>query len=165
VSTTDPEYERLLAEEKLILDATEMISQLMEEQDVSRAELAKRINRSRGFVTQLLTGDRNMTLRTLADLGLALGAQIQMSAQPTSAATYTTTSQTAGVQIPQVIYSTSWLHSISPTGIGNLKANRAYTFSLPWLNDLSFQAGAALLPTQSEKPQIATEPGTRSFAA
>jgi transcriptional regulator with XRE-family HTH domain len=69
----DNDYERLLAQERLILDATETIVGLLEEQGVSRQELAKRLGKSKGFVSQLLSGERNMTLRSLADLGHALG--------------------------------------------------------------------------------------------
>src|ERR1700691_3779521 len=68
-----PDYERLLAQERLILDATEAIVGLLEEQKVSRQELARPLGKSKGFVSQLLSGERNMTLRTLADLGYALG--------------------------------------------------------------------------------------------
>jgi transcriptional regulator with XRE-family HTH domain len=74
----------MLAEEKLILDATELISRLMAEQGISRAELAKKIKRTRGYVTQLLSGDRNMTLRTLAALLHVLGAEVRLTAQTAS---------------------------------------------------------------------------------
>ena len=75
----DPEYERLIAEEKLILEATELISSLMETRDVSRAQLADRIGKSRAYMTQVLAGNRNMTLRTLADLAWALGTKVQLA--------------------------------------------------------------------------------------
>jgi transcriptional regulator with XRE-family HTH domain len=72
-STKQSDYEQLLAQERLILDATEAVVVLLQEQNVSRQELARRIGKSKGFVSQLLSGERNMTLRTLADLGHALG--------------------------------------------------------------------------------------------
>ena len=76
----EPEYERLLAQERLILDATEAIVGLLEEEKVSRQELARRLGKSKGFVSQLLSGERNMTLRTLADLGYALGQRFSLEA-------------------------------------------------------------------------------------
>jgi transcriptional regulator with XRE-family HTH domain len=82
VSQTDSAYERLLAQEALILDATELISELMEARGLSRAELAKRIGKARGFVTQVLSGSRNMTLRTFADLAYALDARVTVQALP-----------------------------------------------------------------------------------
>jgi transcriptional regulator with XRE-family HTH domain len=81
--TTESDYERLLAQERLILGATEAIVRLLEEQGVSRQELARRLGKSKGFVSQLLSGERNMTLRTLADLGHALGRSF--SVVPSSA--------------------------------------------------------------------------------
>ncbi len=62
-----------------MVDATETIARVMEEKGVTRAELAKRIGKSRAFVTQILGGDQNITLRTLADVLYALdcGADIQ----------------------------------------------------------------------------------------
>jgi len=78
----DSEYERLLAEEALILDSTELISELMLGKGLTRAELAKRIGKTRGFVTQVLAGNRNMTLRTLADLAYALDARVKVFTQP-----------------------------------------------------------------------------------
>jgi transcriptional regulator with XRE-family HTH domain len=71
--TTTPEGKRLLAQERLILDVTEFIIGLMQEQDVTRAELAKRLGRSKGWISQLLAGEANFTLRTLADVFGALG--------------------------------------------------------------------------------------------
>ena len=78
----DTEYERLLAEEAFILDSTELISELMLEKGLTRAELAKLIGKTRGFVSQVLAGNRNMTLRTLADLAYALDARVNVFAQP-----------------------------------------------------------------------------------
>lgn len=80
---SESDYERLLAQERLILDATEAIVGLLEDQGVTRQELAARLGKSKGFISQLLSGERNMTLRTLADLGHALGRSF--SVVPTAA--------------------------------------------------------------------------------
>jgi transcriptional regulator with XRE-family HTH domain len=78
-ATKKTDYERLVAQEALILDATETIVGLLEEQGISRRELATRLGKSKGFVSQLLSGERNMTLRTLADLGYVLGYRFSLS--------------------------------------------------------------------------------------
>lgn len=75
----EPEYESLVAQETLILEATETIVGLMNEQNVSRLELSRRLGRTKAFVSQVLAGDRNMTLRTLADLAYALGCTLRMT--------------------------------------------------------------------------------------
>jgi transcriptional regulator with XRE-family HTH domain len=90
---TDLEYERLVAQEELILDATEAIVTLLDVQGVSRQELAERLGKSKGFVSQLLSGERNMTLRTLSDLAFVLGRRFRLSAEPRSDACRNATAQ------------------------------------------------------------------------
>jgi len=78
----DHERRRLFEAEALPFRAAELISTLMEEQDLTKADLAKRIGRSRAFVTQVLSGSRNMTLHTFADLAFALGRRVHLDAVP-----------------------------------------------------------------------------------
>jgi len=80
-----PEYERLVAQETLIADATELICDVMERQGVSRLDLARRLGKSKGFVSQILTGERNMTLRTFADVLFALGHRAELCVAPKNA--------------------------------------------------------------------------------
>lgn len=72
----DPENRRLLNQEELIYNITEKLWVYMEENNISRQELAQRLSKSKGFVTQILSGGRNLTLRTLADVALSLGFKI-----------------------------------------------------------------------------------------
>jgi transcriptional regulator with XRE-family HTH domain len=78
----DPEYRRLYVIEALVTDAAELVAQLMKTQGVSKAELARRLGKSRAWVTQLLSGKANMTLRTFADVVYLLGAEAKLSTQP-----------------------------------------------------------------------------------
>ena len=50
----------------------------MEKEDVTKAELAKRLGKSKAFVTQMLSGSRNMTIHTLADVAFVLGYKIEL---------------------------------------------------------------------------------------
>lgn len=61
------------------MQATEAIAALLQEQDMSRAELARRIGKSPAFVTKLLRGDNNFTLRTLSDVFFALNRSAHLS--------------------------------------------------------------------------------------
>ena len=70
---------RLLREEELILDVTEAVSAMMQEAGISKTQLAKRMGRTKGFITQLLSGGRNLTLRTLAGLADALEARVTIT--------------------------------------------------------------------------------------
>lgn len=67
---------RLLREEELILEVTEAVSAVMQEEGVSKTQLAKRMGKTKGFISQLLSGGRNLTLRTLAGLVDALGYRV-----------------------------------------------------------------------------------------
>lgn len=77
----DPEFRKLLAEEELILEVTETICDLLEKEKVSRKELADRLRKTKGFVSQLLNGGRNLTLRTVADILHVLGYKVSLNPQ------------------------------------------------------------------------------------
>lgn len=78
--TADPENMKLFQQERVILETTELICRLMEEKDVKKATLAQRLGRSKAYVTQLLDGRTNMTLRTISDVMWALDSSLLVSA-------------------------------------------------------------------------------------
>jgi transcriptional regulator with XRE-family HTH domain len=77
----DPEFRKLLFVETLVAEAAEVIAGLMAEKNVSKADLARRLNKSRAWVTQLLSGKANMTIRTLAEVVHALDADVKIHVQ------------------------------------------------------------------------------------
>jgi transcriptional regulator with XRE-family HTH domain len=70
----DPEY----IVEGVLIAATERICELMERHGISRSELARRLGKSRAYVTRLLNGQPNMTLKTLTQIAVALGEGIDV---------------------------------------------------------------------------------------
>ena len=70
---------RLLREEQLILQVAEELVELLDREDVARSELARRLGKTKGFVSQILAGDKNLTLRTVADVCDALGFRARFS--------------------------------------------------------------------------------------
>ena len=70
---------RLFNQEGLIIDVSEAIWEILEDQNISKAELAERLGTSRANITKLLDGSRNMTLRTLADIATALGYKVRVN--------------------------------------------------------------------------------------
>jgi hypothetical protein len=80
--TQTPEGERLYQQERTILEMTELICKLMQEKDVAKKDLAERLGKSKSFITQLLSGSRNMTVRTLSDVLWALDSRIHADAEP-----------------------------------------------------------------------------------
>jgi transcriptional regulator with XRE-family HTH domain len=74
----DPEFARLMAQGDLIMEVTETLCELLEKEKISRKELADRLGKSKGFVSQLLNGGRNLTLRTVADILHVLGYKVSI---------------------------------------------------------------------------------------
>ncbi|MBW2142291.1 MAG: helix-turn-helix transcriptional regulator [Deltaproteobacteria bacterium] len=68
----DEEYHRLYNQERVILKVTEALCQYMEDHNITRVELARRLDKNKSFISQVLNGGRNLTLRTLADFLWAL---------------------------------------------------------------------------------------------
>jgi transcriptional regulator with XRE-family HTH domain len=64
---------RELKRQELIVSVTEQIWAAMEAAGVAKSDLARTLEQSKSHITQLLSGDRNMTLATLADIAEALG--------------------------------------------------------------------------------------------
>jgi len=55
------------------MEVTETLCELLEKEKLSRKELADRLGKTKGFISQLLGGGRNLTLRTVADILHVLG--------------------------------------------------------------------------------------------
>ena len=77
-----PEDRLLLERERAYMEAYMLIMRLMDEQNVTKAELAKRLGRSRAYVTKLLNGSTNMTIRTIADVLFHLGHRLEVGSAP-----------------------------------------------------------------------------------
>jgi transcriptional regulator with XRE-family HTH domain len=74
--------QREFIKEELALEAMEKIAELMELNSVTKSELARRTGNSKAYITQVLSGSRNMTVHTLAALAFALGYRIAFHATP-----------------------------------------------------------------------------------
>ncbi len=68
--------------EGVILEFTEKIVQKMEELDINRSELAERLGVSKAFVTKLLNGNPNLTIKTMMSLADVLGCDLNLDLYP-----------------------------------------------------------------------------------
>jgi transcriptional regulator with XRE-family HTH domain len=59
---------KIFARATLIQNVTEDIMIAMEDLNISKSDLAKKIGKSKSYITQILSGSRNMTLTSLSDL-------------------------------------------------------------------------------------------------
>jgi transcriptional regulator with XRE-family HTH domain len=75
----DPEFAKLMAQGDLIMEVTETLCELLEKEKITRKELADRLGKSKGFISQLLNGGRNLTLRTVADILHVLGYRAHLT--------------------------------------------------------------------------------------
>jgi antitoxin HicB len=91
VTRRKTDYERIEADDKqrpalraeeLVLAATCALSEELERQGLTKAGLAERMGRTRGDISQVFSGSRNLTLRTLAELADALGCKVQLEVVP-----------------------------------------------------------------------------------
>jgi antitoxin component HigA of HigAB toxin-antitoxin module len=73
------EEAKFYLQEKLILEVTNHIAELMEKYKVRKSDLAQRLGKSKGYVTQLLNGNANMTLRTISDVFWALDSALEVN--------------------------------------------------------------------------------------
>ena len=76
----NPENRRIFEQERVLVDAVELASTVMEYRGVTRSELAKRLDCTKAYVTQVLRGNQNLTLKTLADVFHALNCRLVLSA-------------------------------------------------------------------------------------
>jgi transcriptional regulator with XRE-family HTH domain len=77
----DPRHRPGLRKEEVILEVTEAIVEELERQKITKADLAARLGKTRGFVTQILSGGRNLTLGTIAEVADALGCRVSVRLQ------------------------------------------------------------------------------------
>jgi len=64
--------------EEAILDFTEKLVAKMLELQVTRAELARRLDVSKTFVTRLLNGNSNMTIKTMVSIANVLECRLNL---------------------------------------------------------------------------------------
>ena len=72
------EYER----ERLIAWTLDAISELISSCDMSKADVARKLETSRANITQVLSGSRNATLATISDLAWACGKRAVFRFEP-----------------------------------------------------------------------------------
>ncbi len=61
---------------KYAFDISDQISELMESVSINKTELAEKLGSSKAFVSKILRGDANMTLKTLTKIVFALGGEV-----------------------------------------------------------------------------------------
>ena len=69
-------------EESALAMAQATIQNAMDESEISKADLARSMNRPRSFITRMLSGHHNLTVKTMSRSLLACGYQIEFDMVP-----------------------------------------------------------------------------------
>ncbi|MBD0020545.1 helix-turn-helix domain-containing protein [Gordonia pseudamarae] len=77
-----PESERLLSEERLILEATETVYEALERSGTTKTNLASRLGVTKSEIGQRLSGRRNLTIRSFAAMLHELGLEAKIVTRP-----------------------------------------------------------------------------------
>ena len=72
------ENEREFRRQELIVEVAEAITHQMKLKNVTRSKLSSLLEKTTSYVTQLLSGSRNMTLSTLSDLAFCLETKLKI---------------------------------------------------------------------------------------
>lgn len=82
IKETSKAERKSYARDELIYHLTEDLLVLLESKGKTKSELARALGKSRSFVTQVLSGQRNMTLSTLSDICFELGVKPEVTVLP-----------------------------------------------------------------------------------
>jgi transcriptional regulator with XRE-family HTH domain len=74
----EQEDPRGLRQEELIVEVTEAMARALRTSGLTQAEIATRLGKTKGFISQVLGGGKNLTLRTLADVAGAIGCRVEV---------------------------------------------------------------------------------------
>jgi len=67
--------EKAFAREQLVYNVTEDLLIVLEDLNINKKELARRLGKSKSYITQILSGSRNMTLGSFSDICFVLGVE------------------------------------------------------------------------------------------
>jgi transcriptional regulator with XRE-family HTH domain len=74
----DPELHREYAQNRVIVDAAVALNKALEASGMSQKQLAEQLGKTEGYVSQVLSGGTNMTLRTLGDFAYGLDCVVNV---------------------------------------------------------------------------------------
>lgn len=82
LSKRDPAPDLEILEEAALAMAQATIQNAINRSGLSRAELARRLDRPRSFISRILGGDHNLTIKTMARTLLACGYEVRFGSEP-----------------------------------------------------------------------------------
>lgn len=77
----DSANQKQFQQDRLLVEVASLIFQEMEEEGISRKQLADALGVSKGRISHYLSGQCNLTLRTIADVFGAMGVRFRPSVE------------------------------------------------------------------------------------
>ena len=74
----DKAIKRQEVQDELIFNVTEDLLIAMEDAGLTKADISRRLNKSKSRISQMLAGDANITLRTLASMCFEIGVGVDV---------------------------------------------------------------------------------------
>lgn len=75
----NPEFKEIYELERVKVALAQKIAETRDEHNLTQSELAKRMNVSQQFISQIESGEGNLTLETLSKLAQSLNTSIRIS--------------------------------------------------------------------------------------
>lgn len=121
-----PEFYKELA----ILEFTEELYRIIEEQGVSHTELGQRIGSSQAYISRVLNGGANFTLASMTKLSAALGMELRMHLAPAKSVTVWR-DVFAEQPTARRVSSTVFTAALKPTRASVRASRAAYLYAAP----------------------------------
>ncbi len=61
------------------MSVTESFCEILEKEGIKRSKLAELMGKTKGYISQLLNGSRNITLRSMSDIAYGMGYSIEIN--------------------------------------------------------------------------------------
>ena len=112
-------HDEEMAQVRAVLDASILISEALHEKNMSQNELAELIGVSKGYVSRLLSGSENVSLKNIARILHLLGKEIVIETKPVKPAEGKVvwadfTGKRAKVSVEEPVFNrnaTDWIHA------------------------------------------------------
>ena len=74
----DPRTAKIYNREGLLIEITELICEVIQEKEISRKELARKMGKKKKWLNDILNGTRYISIKTVSDIFFAIDKNIEL---------------------------------------------------------------------------------------
>ena len=74
----DPKTAKIYNREGLLIEITELICKVMQEREISKKELARKMGKKKKWLNDILNGTRYISIKTVSDIFFAIDKNIEL---------------------------------------------------------------------------------------